>query len=102
MHCSTRRYGAQTSSSPVFIAPPASASVAPGTVPEHRSSSSFTGALSTKKRSDLVEIANALELPYTDVKVSDLVKKIQDYLALNEGTLGQSPMFKGLYGRRRA
>ena len=64
------------------------------------SSTPYTGALSQKRRPELVEIAQALELD-ASAKMADLVKSIQSHLDTNEDTLSKSPMFKGLYSRRR-
>ncbi|ORY26899.1 hypothetical protein BCR39DRAFT_540018 [Naematelia encephala] len=58
--------------------------------------SSYTGSLMQKRKPELVEIAQALELD-AEAKVSDLIKNIQAHLDSNETSLSNTPMFKGLY-----
>nr|XP_031861908.1 uncharacterized protein CI109_002738 [Kwoniella shandongensis]KAA5528980.1 hypothetical protein CI109_002738 [Kwoniella shandongensis] len=62
--------------------------------------STYTGSLLTKRKNDLVEIAQALGLPDTDARIADLVRNIQSHLEANETELIQSPRFKGLYKKR--
>lgn len=60
----------------------------------------FSGSLSGKRKSELAEIASALELD-ASAKVADLVKSIQTHLDVNETSLSKTPQFKGLYVRRK-
>lgn len=68
--------------------------------PPADSHSTFTGSLHTKRRADLVEIAEALGLE-TEAKMAELKESIQQYLDQNEADLSNKAQFKGLYGRRK-
>jgi hypothetical protein len=57
--------------------------------------------LSHKRKHEVVEIAEALNINEPEAKLSDLRDKIQNHLNLNQTTLSVDPRFKGLYGRRR-
>ena len=63
--------------------------------------STFTGSLGGKRKHELVEIAEALEISDPEAKMSELKDKIQAYLDANETKLSKTPQFKGLYGRKR-
>ncbi|WWC67669.1 uncharacterized protein I206_101580 [Kwoniella pini CBS 10737] len=63
---------------------------------------SFTGALGSKRKSDLTEIAESLGISDPEAKVADLVKSIQSYLDKNETTLSKDNRYKGLYYKKRA
>jgi len=54
----------------------------------------------TKRKSELYNIAEALDIGDSEAKRDDLIKAIQAYLDSNETTLMNSTTFKGLYGRR--
>ncbi|WVR04418.1 hypothetical protein IAU60_001420 [Kwoniella sp. DSM 27419] len=64
--------------------------------------STFSGALSHKRKSDLTDIADALGISTAEAKVADLVKSIQSYLDENETTLAKDARFKGLYYKKRS
>ncbi|WVQ97807.1 hypothetical protein IAU59_004922 [Kwoniella sp. CBS 9459] len=64
--------------------------------------SSFAGALSNKRKNDLIEIADALGLTDTEARVVDLVKNIQATLDEKEDQLAKDPRFRGLYYKKRA
>ncbi|WWC87213.1 uncharacterized protein L201_002100 [Kwoniella dendrophila CBS 6074] len=64
--------------------------------------STFTGALGSKRKSDLVEIAESLGINNPEARVADLVKSIQAHLDRNETTLSQDSRYKGLYYKKRA
>ena len=63
--------------------------------------SPFSGSLLAKRKPELVEIADALDISEPDARMSSLVKKIQAHLESNESTLSRDLTFKGLYVRRR-
>ncbi|EIW68709.1 hypothetical protein TREMEDRAFT_44531 [Tremella mesenterica DSM 1558] len=63
--------------------------------------SPYSGSLTAKRKAELVEIAQALDIPDADAKISELVKKIQQHLDMNETSLSKSPMFKGLYNKKK-
>lgn len=64
--------------------------------------SPFTGSLSSKRKHELVEIAEALNISDPEAKMTELKEKIQSYLDINESKLVKEAQFKGLYGRKRA
>ena len=63
--------------------------------------STFTGSLGGKRKHELVEIAEALNISDPEAKMAELKDKIQAYLDSNETTLSKTPQFKGLYGKKR-
>jgi hypothetical protein len=65
------------------------------------SGSPFTGSLSNKRKHELVEIAEALNISDPEAKMTDLKDKIQTYLNTNETSLSTSTQFKGLYHKKR-
>ena len=54
----------------------------------------------TKRKAELVEIAQALDISDAEGKITDLIKNIQAHLDSNEATLSKTSLFRGLYGRR--
>ncbi|WVF70078.1 hypothetical protein IAT40_004865 [Kwoniella sp. CBS 6097] len=64
--------------------------------------SSFAGALGSKRKNDLIEIADALGITDTEARVVDLVKNIQATLDEKEDQLAKDPRFRGLYYKKRA
>jgi len=65
------------------------------------SGSPFTGSLSNKRKHELVEIAEALDISDPEAKMTELKDKIQAYLNTNETSLSTNPQFKGLYHKKR-
>ncbi|WVW78753.1 hypothetical protein I302_100714 [Kwoniella bestiolae CBS 10118] len=63
---------------------------------------SFTGALGSKRKSDLAEIAESLGISDPEARVADLVKNIQAHLDRNESVLSKDARYKGLYYKKRA
>jgi len=63
--------------------------------------SAYSGALSHKRKHEVVEIAEALNINDPEAKLADLRDKIQNHLNINQTTLSLDPRFKGLYVRRR-
>jgi hypothetical protein len=57
--------------------------------------------LGGKRKHELVEIAEALNISDPEAKMTELKEKIQSYLDTNETKLSKTPQFKGLYGRKR-
>ncbi|KAK4689777.1 hypothetical protein P7C73_g325, partial [Tremellales sp. Uapishka_1] len=62
----------------------------------------FTGSLATKRKSELIELAEALHVPNIEGKMAAVVKQIQTFLDENEPTLSILPEFKGLYYKKRS
>ncbi|KAF8524908.1 hypothetical protein BU17DRAFT_42394 [Hysterangium stoloniferum] len=62
--------------------------------------SGYTGSLQTKKKSELQDIAIALEIADTGTR-EEIQTRIKLHLAQNEGDLSEDPKFAGLYGRNR-
>ncbi|WWD00291.1 hypothetical protein V866_007201 [Kwoniella sp. B9012] len=62
----------------------------------------YTGALGSKRKSDLVEIAESLGISDPEARVADLVKTIQAHLDRNESSLSKDARYKGLYYKKRA
>ncbi|KAJ6504826.1 hypothetical protein C8R47DRAFT_1316225 [Mycena vitilis] len=60
----------------------------------------FSGTLQPKKKSELVEIANALDLDSSGTK-DDLHSRIKKHLDNNQAELEDDPDFAGLFGRRK-
>jgi hypothetical protein len=69
---------------------------------KHPRGKDFTGGLGSKRKHELVEIAEALNISDPEAKLPELKDKIQNYLNTNETSLSNVPQFKGLYGRKRA
>ena len=65
------------------------------------SAAQYAGSLLTKRKAELTEIASSLGLPDPEAKMTDLIKSIQEHLDANEKALMQSPVYKGLFVRRR-
>lgn len=63
--------------------------------------SPFSGSLGGKRKHELVEIAEALNISDPEAKMTELKDKIQAYLDANETKLAKTPQFKGLYGKKR-
>lgn len=63
--------------------------------------SAFNGALSHKRKHEVIEIAEALNINDPEARLVDLRDKIQNHLNINQTTLSVDPQFKGLYVRRR-
>lgn len=63
--------------------------------------SPFTGSLGSKRKHELVEIAEALNISDPEAKMTELKDKIQSYLDTNESKLSKDAQFKGLYGKKR-
>ncbi|KAJ7695163.1 hypothetical protein B0H17DRAFT_1198853 [Mycena rosella] len=61
---------------------------------------SFTGALQPKKKSELQQIAAALEIDSSGTK-DDLQSRIKKHLDNNQAELEDDPTFAGLFGRRK-
>jgi hypothetical protein len=57
--------------------------------------------LGSKRKHELVEIAEALNISDPEAKLTELKDKIQNHLNANETSLSVTPQFKGLYGRKR-
>lgn len=57
--------------------------------------------MGSKRKHELVEIAEALNISDPEAKMTELKDKIQSYLDVNETKLAKTPQFKGLYGRKR-
>ncbi|KAK7030612.1 SAP domain-containing protein [Favolaschia claudopus] len=63
-------------------------------------STTFSGALQPKKKSELQQIANALDIDSTGTK-DDLQTRLKKHLDKNRSELEDDPVFAGLYGRRK-
>ncbi|WRT65035.1 uncharacterized protein IL334_001977 [Kwoniella shivajii] len=65
--------------------------------------SAFIGALGSKRKSDLIEIADSLGISADSRStVADYIKIIQSHLDTNENTLSRDARYKGLYYKKRA
>lgn len=64
---------------------------------------SFSGSLAPKRKEELLEIAQQLDIAGLDdkSKKADLIKTIQSHLDEKAPELRDSPEYRGLYGRRR-
>jgi predicted transglutaminase-like protease len=62
--------------------------------------STYTGSLQPKKKSELQEIAIALEIRETGTR-EEIQNRIKSHLADNEEYLSEDPRFSGLYSRNR-
>ncbi|KIJ25720.1 hypothetical protein M422DRAFT_38512 [Sphaerobolus stellatus SS14] len=62
--------------------------------------SAFSGSLGPKKKSELQEIAVALEIPDSGTR-DELANRIKHHLAKHESSLSEDARFGGLYGRSR-
>ncbi|KAJ6625006.1 hypothetical protein B0H10DRAFT_2005303 [Mycena sp. CBHHK59/15] len=60
----------------------------------------FSGALPPKKKSELQQIAAALDIDASGTK-DDLQSRIKKYLDNNQAELEDDPVFAGLFGRRK-
>jgi hypothetical protein len=61
---------------------------------------SFSGALPPKKKSELQQIAQALDIDSSGTK-DDLQARIKKHLDNNQPELEDDPQFAGLFGRRK-
>ncbi|WOO79437.1 uncharacterized protein LOC62_02G002958 [Vanrija pseudolonga] len=64
------------------------------------STTAFSGALSQKRKGEIVEIAQALSIDTTDGKLVELRERVQEKLDTESDSLKADPRFKGLYQRR--
>lgn len=60
----------------------------------------FSGALPPKKKSELQQIASALDIDSSGTK-DDLQSRIKKHLDNNQAELEDDPVFTGLFGRRK-
>ncbi|KAJ7257877.1 hypothetical protein B0H12DRAFT_1322702 [Mycena haematopus] len=60
----------------------------------------FSGALQPKKKSELQQIASALDIVSTGTK-DELQSRIKKHLDNNQAELEDDPLFAGLFGRRK-